>query len=87
MRDRINGDAKDLDRAPTDSGAISSMTTGRDAIWMVPRRPDPGFVGRETELAAVAAALASAGRSALTQPASVHGLGGVGKTLLAVEYA
>jgi hypothetical protein len=54
---------------------------------MVPRRPGSGFVGREAELAAIEAALAASGRSALTQPASVHGLGGVGKTLPAVEFA
>ena len=56
-------------------------------IWMVPRRPDPDFVGRAAELAALEQALAASGRSALTQPASGHGLGGVGKTLLAVEFA
>ena len=55
--------------------------------WMVPRRRDPDFVGRVDELAALEQALAASGRSALTQPASVHGLGGVGKTLLAVEFA
>ncbi|HEX8201860.1 MAG TPA: FxSxx-COOH system tetratricopeptide repeat protein, partial [Isosphaeraceae bacterium] len=60
---------------------------GGPSIWMVPRRPDPDFVGRAAELAALEGALAASGRSALTQPASVHGLGGVGKTLLAVEYA
>jgi hypothetical protein len=54
---------------------------------MVPRRRDPHFVGRQDELAALEAALAAAGSSALTQPATVHGLGGVGKTLLAVELA
>ena len=62
------------------------MASGREPIWMV-RRPDPGFVGREGELAALEAALAASGRSALRQPAAVHGLGGVGKSLLAVEFA
>src|SRR6516225_188620 len=54
---------------------------------MVPRWRDPDFVGREGELAALESALAATGSSALTQPATVHGLGGVGKTLLAVEFA
>jgi nucleoside phosphorylase/Tfp pilus assembly protein PilF len=54
---------------------------------MVPRRRDPNFVGREEELAALEAALAATGNSALTQPATVHGLGGVGKTLLVIEFA
>src|SRR4051812_37928855 len=56
-------------------------------IRMVPRRHDPRFVGRAEEFASLEQVLAVTGRSALTQPASVHGLGGVGKTLLAVEYA
>jgi Tfp pilus assembly protein PilF len=55
--------------------------------WMVPRRRDPHFVGRQEELAALQAALGDGGTSVLSQPASVHGLGGVGKTLLAVEFA
>ncbi|MBV8076055.1 MAG: hypothetical protein JO284_06650 [Planctomycetaceae bacterium] len=63
------------------------MSAPGGPIWMVPRRPDPDFVGRSDELAALGRALAVSGRSALMQPASVHGLGGVGKTLLAVELA
>jgi Tfp pilus assembly protein PilF len=55
--------------------------------WMVPRRRDPHFVGRQEELAALEAALGDSGTSVLSQPASVHGLGGVGKTVLAVEFA
>ena len=63
------------------------MSIPNGPIWMVPRRRNPDFVGREDELAAIVEALAGTGRSALTQPATVHGLGGVGKTLLAVEFA
>jgi nucleoside phosphorylase/tetratricopeptide (TPR) repeat protein len=63
------------------------MSAPTSPLWMVPRRRDPNFVGREEELAALEAALAATGSSALTQPAAVHGQGGVGKTLLAVEFA
>src|SRR5262245_31304817 len=63
------------------------MSVPSGPVWMVPRRRDPNFVGREEELAALEKALAAAGSSALTLPVAVHGLGGVGKTLLAVEFA
>src|SRR5436853_165299 len=56
-----------------------AMSSPGPVVWMVPRRPDPHFVGREQELADLEAALAAGGASALTQPASAHGLGGVGK--------
>ncbi|MFO0949805.1 MAG: tetratricopeptide repeat protein [Isosphaeraceae bacterium] len=63
------------------------MATPRPVVWTLPDRPDPGFVGREEELAALAAALTPSGRSAQVQPVALHGLGGVGKTHLAVEFA
>jgi nucleoside phosphorylase/tetratricopeptide (TPR) repeat protein len=63
------------------------MSVPGSQVWTIPRRRDPDFVGRSAELAALEKALAATGRSALTQPASVHGLGGVGKSLLAVEFA
>ena len=54
-------------------------------------RPVPGFTGREAELAAVDAALwTKGGTAALTNvaaSAAVKGLGGVGKSVLAQEYA
>src|SRR5207248_2268310 len=83
-RDRINA-ARSLDRAHR---RISSYrdTTGEGRlprIWNVPAR-NPNFVGRKATLRAMAQALTS-------QPAvtvhSVHGLGGVGKTQLANEFA
>jgi hypothetical protein len=46
---------------------------------------NPNFTGRGTLLAALRSALISGQPTALTQ--AIHGLGGVGKTQLAVEYA
>jgi len=51
---------------------------------LVPRR-NPNFTGREDLLTRLRTALTSGQPAALTQ--AIHGLGGVGKTQLAVEYA
>ncbi|MBI3697510.1 MAG: TIR domain-containing protein, partial [Acidobacteria bacterium] len=54
-------------------------------IWNLPHLRNPNFTGRDDLLTALRDALASGRPAALTQ--AIHGLGGVGKTQLAVEYA
>jgi len=54
-------------------------------IWNVPLRRNPNFTGRATLLADLRTALTSGQPAALTQ--AISGLGGVGKTQLALEYA
>ena len=49
-------------------------------------KPTPSFTGREGELAQIKSALWSGGAAAVTQPAAVHGLGGIGKSTIAREY-
>jgi tetratricopeptide (TPR) repeat protein len=46
----------------------------------------PTFVGREPDLLAIAAALKGGQTTAISQAASVHGLGGIGKTTVASEF-
>jgi tetratricopeptide (TPR) repeat protein len=53
----------------------------------LPFAPNPGFTGREAELERLGERLQKSGEVAVTQTVALHGLGGVGKTQLAVEYA
>jgi class 3 adenylate cyclase/Tfp pilus assembly protein PilF len=51
-------------------------------------QPNPSFVGRAVELEALRQALTATGRGAITQSRrAISGLGGIGKTQLALAYA
>jgi len=54
-------------------------------IWNVPHLRNPNFTGRDKLLSDLHSALASGRSAAVTQ--AIGGLGGVGKTQLAIEYA
>jgi len=55
-------------------------------VWNLPHR-NPHFTGREELIGRLHGNLTAGAPTALTQTAAIHGLGGVGKTQLAIEYA
>src|SRR5262249_59114078 len=65
------------------AGTADSAPGELPAIWNLPPR-NPGFVARAAELDQIRASLV-AGPVATVQ--AVHGMGGVGKTQTAIEYA
>ncbi|HJQ22932.1 MAG TPA: FxSxx-COOH system tetratricopeptide repeat protein [Blastocatellia bacterium] len=73
---QINARAPGRQQAPSPSG-----------IWNVPHLRNPNFTGREEELKALRASLLAGETAALVQTQAITGLGGVGKTQLATEYA
>lgn len=56
-------------------------------IWNVPYRRNPFFTGREEILTHLHTMLKSSQAVGLTQTQAISGLGGIGKTQIAVEYA
>ena len=56
-------------------------------IWTVPFRRNPFFTGREEVLSQLHTVLQNASAAALSQSLAISGLGGIGKTQTAVEYA
>lgn len=56
-------------------------------IWNVPYRRNTFFTGREEILAHLYTVLRGNKTVALTQPQAISGLGGIGKTQIAIEYA
>src|SRR6266487_337154 len=67
--------------------AASAPRAALPPIWNIPYPRNPFFLGRETELAQVRSHLQRDQTTALSQPQAISGLGGVGKTQIAVEYA
>jgi tetratricopeptide (TPR) repeat protein len=66
---------------------LEASLTALAPYWSVPLPRDPFFTGREEILEALHAQLGGEQASALTQSLALHGLGGVGKTQIALEYA
>jgi tetratricopeptide (TPR) repeat protein len=66
----------------TDPAAPSS-----ERLWNVPYRRNPFFTGRDQVLKGLHKVLSKGSKAALTQVAAIAGLGGIGKTQTAVEYA
>jgi hypothetical protein len=56
-------------------------------VWNIPYQRNSFFTGRVDVLAQLHKALATDKPAALTQPQAISGLGGIGKTQTAVEYA
>lgn len=56
-------------------------------LWNVPYLRNPFFTGREEILTHLYTVLRSGKAAGLTQPQAISGLGGIGKTQTAVEYA
>jgi hypothetical protein len=56
-------------------------------IWNIPYPRNPFFLGRDDELTQLHSHLQAGQATALLQPQAISGLGGIGKTQLALEYA
>ena len=77
-----------------EAGPAQSPSTEAPGLWTVPYLRNPHFTGREDLLEQLAQRLSAQEcasgnmcRAALTQPQAIKGLGGIGKTQIAVEYA
>ena len=82
----LKGLEKAVSPGPAGQPVIGIQKTSlQPAIWNVPHPRNPNFTGREDLLTALHDALHQEGASILTQ--TLHGLGGVGKTQTALEYA
>lgn len=73
--------------APGPGGTQADVQGSPRSLHNLPFAPNPAFTGREAELERLGEHLQKQGGVALTQTVALHGLGGVGKTQLAVEYA
>ena len=73
--------------SPSSAAGTISISGGQLTVWNVPFRRNPFFTGREPIFAQIHRLLHAGKTAALSQPPAISGLGGIGKTQTAVEYA
>jgi tetratricopeptide (TPR) repeat protein len=66
---------------------LESSLTALAPYWMIPLPRNPFFTGREEMLSMLHSQLGLDRSVALIQSTAIHGLGGIGKTQIALEYA
>lgn len=85
------GGVGELERMLSEGGStaldLEASTSAWVPVWSVPFPRNPFFTGREETLATLHSLLATEQAVALTQSLALSGLGGIGKTQLALEYA
>jgi tetratricopeptide (TPR) repeat protein len=69
------------------TGPISQQPPTPEHAWNIPYRRNPFFTGREQLLTRLHDNLTNNKSAALTQAQAINGLGGIGKTQTALEYA
>ncbi len=69
------------------SPVASVPRANQPSLWTVPYPRNPLFTGREAELQAIEEAFSAGQHAAIVQAQAISGLGGIGKTQLALEYA
>lgn len=81
--------AQELGLSVAEPGESSQSSAKVDALslWNVPYRRNPLFTGRKRVLRQLHDRLMTSQSAALTQTQAISGLGGIGKTQIAVEYA
>ena len=82
-----SNDAHTAEATPLPDTSDSNNLFPASSLWNVPYRRNPFFTGREEILAHLYTTLRSSNAAALTQAQAISGLGGIGKTQIAVEYA
>jgi transcriptional regulator with XRE-family HTH domain/tetratricopeptide (TPR) repeat protein len=76
-----------LGKTPAELGLVPPPLPSVSKIWNVPIARNPYFTGREDLLAFLHERLSTARTTTLTQAQALFGLGGIGKTQTATEYA
>ena len=84
----VSNESAETPQAPSTIAVPASTVPSPVHVWNVPYRRNLFFTGREDILTQLRAALTTdTGLVALSQPQAISGLGGIGKTQTAVEYA
>ncbi len=81
--------ATGIRRAVEDLSQFKNSTIRRtlSKVCNVPYTRNPFFLGRDEDIARIHSSLHAGQATALSQPQAISGLGGIGKTQLALEYA
>ena len=87
MQGQVVGDNNNVQIHFHGSSDIPTHPTLPERVNNIPYPPNPYFTGREEVLSQLETTLQAGQPAALSQPQAISGLGGIGKTQIALAYA